>query len=121
MKITDISHDTIAAMIHFFYTGELGDRDLDVQEVAYTAEKYNLPGWVEKVCIKLSSEEVTEELVADLVIAGSRYAGARKMMEIAVAKIKARREIAGKKFREKLWDYQDCLFDLTDFLFDLIE
>ena len=113
VKIDDVTPDIITAMIHYIYTGKLGDEDLNISDVAYAAEKYLLPGWVEELCSKLSAQEVTEEMVADMVIAGSGYSGARKLMEVAVTKIKARKEIVdSKKFREKMLGHQDCLFDL---------
>ena len=99
INITDdhISLDTIMAMIHYIYTGELGGRDLDILEVAYTADKYNLPGWVEKLCTKLRAEEVTVEMVADMVIAGSGHDAAKELLEVAAVNIKARREIMRNK------------------------
>ena len=111
IRITDISPDTITAMIHYIYTGELGGEDLDILDVAEAAEKYILPGWVEKLCSNLRAQEVTEEMVADMVVAGSKYPGARRLLEVAVTKIKARKEIiTSKEFRKKFHD--DCLLDL---------
>ena len=111
IRITDISPDTITAMIHYIYTGELGCEDLDILDVAEAAEKYILPGWVEELCSNLRAQEVSEEMVADMVVAGSGYPGARRLIEVAVTKIKARKEIiTSKEFRKKFHD--DCLLDL---------
>ena len=114
IRIKEISHNTITAMMHFIYTGTLGDNDLNIFDVAYTAEKYNLPGWVDELCRKLrTQEEVAEEMVANMVIASSGYQGARRLLEVAVDKIKARKEmVMTKEFREKFRDHQDSLFDL---------
>ena len=68
---------------------------------------------MEELCSKLSAQEVTEEMVADMVIADSGYPGGRKLLEVAVTMIKARRKIVdSKKFRENMLDHQDFLFDL---------
>ena len=79
VKINDITLDTITAMMHFIYTGELGDEDLNILDVAHAADKYILPGWIEELYSKLSAQEVTEEMVADMVNASSGYPGARML------------------------------------------
>ena len=113
IRITDISPDTITAMIHYIYTGELGGEDLDILDVAEAAEKYILPGWVEELCSKLRAQEVTEEMVADMVVAGSGYPGARRLIEVAVTKIKARKKIIrSKEFKEKV--LKECFLDLIE-------
>ena len=111
IRIKEISHDTITAMMHFIYTGTFGDYDLDISDMAYTADKYILSGWVDELCRKLRTQEVTEGMVADMVIAGSEHPGARKLLEVAVTKIKARKKIVDSKdFREKV--DKNCLCDL---------
>ena len=42
-------------MIHYIYTGELADgwQDLDIQDVAEAADKYDLPGWMKLFCSPL--------------------------------------------------------------------
>ncbi len=48
INIRDMKSDTLSSMIHYIYTGELADgwQDLDIQDMAETADKYDLPGWM---------------------------------------------------------------------------
>ena len=45
----EIDPETVRAMIHYIYTGELADgwQDLDIQDVTTAADMYDLPGWME--------------------------------------------------------------------------
>ena len=105
--IRDMNFDTLNSMIHYIYTGELADgwQDLDVQDMAESGDKYDLPGWMEVFCSALETEEVSGEKVAEMIIAGSRYkhSKAGELREVARDKIKGRREITeDPEFRERL-------------------
>merc|ERR1712150_109844 len=51
INITTMNSDTLSSMIHYMYTGELGDgwQDLGIQDVTTAADMYDLPGWMEQL------------------------------------------------------------------------
>ena len=59
-------------MIHYMYTGELVRdlQDLDILDMVMAADMYDLPGWVKLLG---QSTNMTGEIVADLIIAGSKH------------------------------------------------
>ena len=93
--------------------------------MAETADKYDLPGWMELLCSKLKTEEeLSAEKVAEMIIAGSRHqhSAARELREVAKDKIKERREILQDTgFRDRLRGL-DVLFEfLEDVMFPKIK
>ena len=66
--ITDIDCPTLQEMIHFIYTGALTDKQLDLQNLWYAADKYDVHGLVEALCSKMKNEDIGGEKVADLLI-----------------------------------------------------
>ena len=81
---------------------------------------YNLPGWIELLCTKLTTEEeLSGEKVAEMIIAGSRYQDsvARELREVARDKIKERREIMDDPvFRERLREDHNCVVEFIKFI-----
>ena len=68
--------NSVEEMIHYVYTGDFAgaDDDLDVQSVAWLADKYNLPGMMELLCSRMSRMRVAgPEKVADILIAAGKY------------------------------------------------
>ena len=60
-------------MIHYVYTGELTGSDLNVQMVAWVADKYDLPGMMDLVCFRMKEDEFIEpENIADMLIAAGK-------------------------------------------------
>ena len=107
ININTMNSNTLSSMIHYIYTGELADgwQDLDIQDMAQTADKYDLQGLMRLFCSKLESEEMSGAKVAEMIIAGSRYqhSEARQLREVARDKIRQRREITEDlAFRERL-------------------
>ena len=116
INILDMNSNTLSSMIHYIYTGELADgwHDLDIQDLAKAADKYDLPDWMELVCSDLEEAEVSAVKVAEMIIVGSRYqhSKARKLTEVARDKIRQRREITeDPAFREKLSEDLKVLFE----------
>ena len=51
-----------------------GWQDLDIQDMAENADKYNFSLWMELFCSALGTEaELSGEKVAEMIIVGSRY------------------------------------------------
>ena len=93
-----------------------GWQDLDIQDMAETADKYNFSLWMGLFCSKLRTQvEMSGEKVAEMIIVGSRYkhSAARELREVARNKIKERREITeDPAFRESLrGEDPNVLFD----------
>ena len=123
IHIEDMNSDTLSALIHYVYTGEMASRweDLDIQDVAGAADKYDLSGWMKMFCFFLETEEeVSGEKVAEMMIVGSRYqhSAARELRMVAREFIKARREITEDRgFRERLRrEDHDILFEFLAIL-----
>ena len=62
---------TVQEMIHYIYTGEFTGKDLNVQSVAWVADKYDLPGMMDLLCFRMI-EDVEEEYIADMLIAAGK-------------------------------------------------
>ena len=117
IKIKDMNSDTVRSMFHFIYTGELDEDwiELDIQDMARAADMYDLPGWPQLICSKLRTEEMSAEMVAELIIVGSRYqhSAAKELTMVARDKIRQRRDIIHEPaFREKMREEDhDVLLD----------
>jgi len=92
--IKDIDEGTLSSMISYIYTGELElKEDFDVQTIAWTADKYNLGGWLELLCLKIREEQETKkETIANLLISAHMH-NSKVMKETALEKIRNNREI----------------------------
>ena len=68
-----------------------GWQDLDIQDMAENADKYNFSLWMGLFCSKLRTQvEVSGEKVAEMIIVGSRYkhSKARELTLVARDKIR---------------------------------
>ena len=51
--IDEVDEGTLQEMIHYVYTGDFTGADLNVQMVAWLADKYVIPGMVELLCARM--------------------------------------------------------------------
>ena len=112
--IEDVDEGTLAAMINFFYTGDLPGDNLNVQMVANMADKYEMPAFMDMLCFKMKSEDIRSEFIADLLIAADRH-DSKDLKNVALDKIRTNKEIINDKgFRKKLQNAENknILFDL---------
>jgi len=72
ITIHHMNPTTLSSMIHYMYTGELVSdwQDLDILDMVMAADMYDLPGWVKLLG---QSTNIPGEIVADLIIAGSKH------------------------------------------------
>ena len=117
VNIKDINSSTLTSLIHFVYTGELAEgwKELDIEDMANAATKYDLAGWIDLLCSALKKEVVSGKKVAELIIVGSMFqdSAARQLRMVARDKIKERKEITedlGFRERLRMEDY-DVLFE----------
>jgi len=103
IKIPDIDENTLAAMFHYIYTGELElGEDVTVQNVAYAADKYNLSGWIALLCFKIGNDDISEGEVADLLLTANKH-NSVELRQVALEKIRANRKILDTElFRKKM-------------------
>ena len=113
-------------MIHYVYTGKFTGADLNVQMVAWVANKYDLPGMMDLLCFKMN--DVEDENIADMLIAAGMFHNhhnntllfslsgrhdSQDLKRIAINKLRKRREMfSDPSFRKKLDGHQNILFDL---------
>ena len=72
--IEEVDQKTIQEMINYVYTGDFTGADLNVQMVAWLSDKYDLPGMMSLLCLKMKMKEVVEpENIADLLIAAGNH------------------------------------------------
>ena len=73
--IEEVEEKTLQEMIHYVYTGEFTGADLNVQMVAWLADKYDLPGMMELLCLRMKEiEDMKSEDIADmLIVAGKTH------------------------------------------------
>ena len=122
VTLKHMNSSTVSSMIHYFYTGELADgwKDLDVRDVAETADQYDLSDWMMIFCSALETEEMSGEKVAEMMIVGTRYqhSAARELTMVARNKIRERREITRDLgFRERLRrEDHDVLFEFLEIM-----
>ena len=112
--IKEIDPKTLSSMIQFIYTGDLVGDDLNVQMVAYAADKYMIPGFMDLLCFNMKSEDVENEYIADMLIAADRH-NSQDLKNVALDKIRADREILNDQgFRKKTQEAENktILFDL---------
>ena len=118
-----MSSNNLVSLIHFIYTGELAEglEDLDIEDMARAADSYDLSGWMELFCSALGEkDEVSGEMVAEMIIVGSRYqhSAAKEFTVVARDKIKQRKDIINDPaFREKMrGEDHDVLLDFLAFM-----
>ena len=64
---------TVEEMIHYIYTGEFTGADLNIQMVAWLANKYDLPGMMELLCSRMKADEIVDpQYIADILIAAGK-------------------------------------------------
>ena len=67
--IEEVDPATLQEMIHYIYTGKFTGADLNVEMVAWLADKYDLPGMMDLLCINMREvEDVGPETIADMLI-----------------------------------------------------
>ena len=66
--IKDIDCPTLKEMIHFIYTGELSGMKVDLQNIWYAADMYDVNGLVGALCSKMKNENISGAVVADLLV-----------------------------------------------------
>ena len=69
--IEEVDEKTLQKLIHYVYTGELTGPDLNIQLVAWLADKYDLPGMKELLCFRMR-EDTDNENIADMLIAAGK-------------------------------------------------
>ena len=68
--IEEVDEKTVEEMIKYIYTGDFTGEDLNVQMVAWLADKYDIPGMMDLLCSRMKEgEDVGPEVIADLLIA----------------------------------------------------
>ena len=71
--IEEVDEKTLREMINYIYTGEFTGAELNVQRVAWLADKYDLPGMMDLLSNEMKEEEVVDpEIIADLLIAAGK-------------------------------------------------
>ena len=115
VTVTDVDSRTLAAVLHYVYTGELKE-GLDLNNMIYAADKYDLRGLKELLFLKMKSEDIQEEFIPDLLIIADKYQ-AGPLKKLALEKIRANRKILRKKdFQRKLANFQHIVFDIMELL-----
>ena len=89
--IEKIDAKTLSSMIDYIYTGEIAGDSLDVQMVAYVADKYDMPGFMDLLCFKMKAEVVNSEFIADMVISAARH-DSKDLKNVALDKLRANRD-----------------------------
>ena len=89
--IHDMNISAPRSLIHYVYTIELAEgwEELDIQDMAGIADKYDLAGWMELFCPALEEEEeeVSDENVVAMILFRSRYQhGAAKELRVVARK-----------------------------------
>ena len=59
-------------MINYVYTGDFTGADLNVEMVAWLADKYDLPGMMDLLCFRMKEDVVGPEIIADILIAAGK-------------------------------------------------
>ena len=60
-------------MIHYVYSGDFTGAALNVQMVAWLADKYDIPGMMDLLCSRMEGEDdVGPEMIADMLIAAGK-------------------------------------------------
>ena len=111
--VRDMNSGTFAAMLHYVYTGELKE-GLDLFNMMYAADKYDLPGLKDLLFLKMKSEDIQEKFIPDLLILAEKHQ-AGQLKKLAMEKIRANRKILREEnFQRKLANFQHILYDLLE-------
>ena len=89
--VRDMNSGTFAAMLHYLYTGELKE-GLDLNNMMYAADKYDLPGLKDLLFLKMKSEDIQDKFIPDLLILADKHQ-AGQLKKLAMEKIRANRKI----------------------------
>ena len=125
ITIHDMNSTTLSSMIHYMYTGELVSdwQDLDILDMVMAADMYDLPGWVKLLdywTIVSQSTKVTGEIVADLIIAGSRHEKFKHLQTEAISLLRRDSHLTSDEgFVEKLGQHDPLV--MIDFMKALIQ
>ena len=122
--IEDLDEETIQNAITFIYTGDFEiPPDINVQNLALAADKYNLVGMMELLCFKLGKEDnIKPKTLSDMLIAALRY-DIKQMKALVLAKIKADRKILDdKEFSEGMKEADFNIYsNFYKFLLDVFD
>ena len=111
VTVTDVDSRTLAAMLHYVYTGELKE-GLDLNNMIYAADKYDLPGLRDLLFLKMKSEDIQEEFIPDLLILADKYQ-ASQIKKLALEKIQANRNVLEDlEFQKRMINSPHILFAL---------
>ena len=111
--VRDMNSGTFAAMLHYVYTGELKE-GLDLNNMMYAADKYDLPGLKDLLFLKMKSEDIQDKFIPDLLILAEKHQ-AGQLKKLAMEKIRANRKILREEnFQRKLANFQHILYDLLE-------
>jgi len=119
ITIHHMNPTTLSSMIHYMYTGELVSdwQDLDILDMVMAADMYDLPGWVELLS---PSTNMTGEIVADLIIAGSKHEKFKHLRRYAILILKEDPHLTSDEgFMEKLGQHDPLV--MFDFMKVLIQ
>ena len=119
--IAEIDEKTLSTFIKFIYTGELEmSEEQSIQQMIYAVDEYKLPGFMNIFCSKMREETITGQAIADLLISAHRHEKG-ELREVAMEKIRARREVLKEKgFKEGMDQAPSSVFlDLIDLINDL--
>lgn len=110
--IRDIDCPTLKEVIHFIYTGELSGKKVDLQNIWYAADKYDVNGLVEELCSKMKNENISGEEVADLLVISKRH-NSDTAKKIALKKLKEDVTILQDEvFKARMTEASDVTFSL---------
>ena len=71
--IEEVDEKTVEEMISYIYTRGFTGADLNIQMVAWLANKYDLPGMMELLCSRIKVDKIVEfEKIADILIAAGK-------------------------------------------------
>ena len=72
--IEEVDPGTLQELINYVYTGNFTGAGLNVQMVAWLADKYDMPGMMDLLCSRMKEgEDVGPERIADMLIAAGKY------------------------------------------------
>lgn len=115
--IEEVDEKTIEEMISFIYTGQFTGADLNVQKVAWLADKYDLPGMMELLCYRMNGVEVVDpETIADMIITAAIHDSAA-LKKIAIEKLRKNKEM----LRDPAFKGKFKAIVVQDLLFEIIE
>ena len=85
------------------------------------ADRYDLPGMMDLLCMRAREELADGGKIAEMLIAASRHK-CKELKRIAIEKLRARRDLLDQEdFRRKFNGDQNVLFDLIQDMYDAMD